>query len=160
MSNPAMNLPALTGFTSASASMFSILFITVACGDVSGFHSLVSSETASKQVKSEKDRLPISYGALLLEVLLAVIAIIATGAVADKVSGALPAGNTPRQIFSPAVASFLDGIRILDNLSFSLISLAVSAFALTSLDSVAHAGRLSWHELFLDRDEDEKTMPL
>ena len=88
--------------------------------------------------------LSISYGALLLEVLLAVIAIIATGAVADKVSGALPAGNTPRQIFSSAVASFLDGIRIPYNLSFSLISLAVSAFALTSLDSVAHAGRLSW----------------
>ena len=159
VSNPTMNLPAFTGFTAASGSMFPILFVTVACGAVSGFHSLVSSETASKQVKNEKDMLPISYGAMLVEVLLAVIAIIAAGAVADAVSGQLPAGNTPQQIFSTAVSSFLAGIGIPSQLSFTLISLAVSAFALTSLDSVARVGRLSWQELFLDSDEDEEAMP-
>ena len=103
--------------------------------------------------------LPISYGAMLVEVLLAVIAIIAAGAVADAVSGQLPAGNTPQQIFSTAVSSFLAGIGIPSQLSFTLISLAVSAFALTSLDSVARVGRLSWQELFLDSDEDEEAMP-
>ena len=157
VSNPTMNLPAFTGFTAATGSMFPILFVTVACGAVSGFHSLVSSETASKQVKNENDMLPISYGAMLVEVLLAVIAIIAAGAVADAMTGALPAG-TPQQIFSTAVASFLSGIGIPNQLSFTLISLAVSAFALTSLDSVARVGRLSWQELFLDDDEDEATM--
>ena len=157
VSNPKMNLPAFTGFVSSSGAMFPILFVTVACGAVSGFHSLVSSETASKQVKNENDMLPISYGAMLVEVLLAVIAIIAAGAVADKLTGALPAG-TPQQIFSTAVASFLAGIGIPHQLSFTLISLAVSAFALTSLDSVARVGRLSWQELFLDDDEDEANM--
>ena len=158
VSNPKMNLPAFTGFVSSSGAMFPILFVTVACGAVSGFHSLVSSETASKQVKNENDMLPISYGAMLVEVLLAVIAIIAAGAVADKLTGALPAG-TPQQIFSTAVASFLSGIGIPHQLSFTLISLAVSAFALTSLDSVARVGRLSWQELFLDDDDDEASMP-
>ena len=157
VSNPTMNLPAFTGFTAATGSMFPILFVTVACGAVSGFHSLVSSETASKQVKNENDMLPISYGAMLVEVLLAVIAIIAAGAVADAMTGALPSG-TPQQIFSTAVASFLSGIGIPNQLSFTLISLAVSAFALTSLDSVACVGRLSWQELFLDDDEDEASM--
>lgn len=157
VSNPTMNLPAFTGFTASTGSMFPILFVTVACGAVSGFHSLVSSETASKQVKNENDMLPISYGAMLVEVLLAVIAIIAAGAVADAMTGALPAG-TPQQIFSTAVASFLSGIGIPNQLSFTLISLAVSAFALTSLDSVARVGRLSWQELFLDDDEDEASM--
>ena len=157
VSNPTMNLPAFTGFTAATGSLFPILFVTVACGAVSGFHSLVSSETASKQVKNENDMLPISYGAMLVEVLLAVIAIIAAGAVADAMTGALPAG-TPQQIFSTAVASFLSGIGIPNQLSFTLISLAVSAFALTSLDSVARVGRLSWQELFLDDDEDEASM--
>ena len=157
VSNPTMNLPAFTGFTAATGSMFPILFVTVACGAVSGFHSLVSSETASKQVKNENDMLPISYGAMLVEVLLAVIAIIAAGAVADAMTGALPSG-TPQQIFSTAVASFLSGIGIPNQLSFTLISLAVSAFALTSLDSVARVGRLSWQELFLDDDEDEANM--
>ena len=157
VSNPTMNLPAFTGFTAATGSMFPILFVTVACGAVSGFHSLVSSETASKQVKNENDMLPISYGAMLVEVLLAVIAIIAAGAVADAMTGTLPSG-TPQQIFSTAVASFLSGIGIPNQLSFTLISLAVSAFALTSLDSVARVGRLSWQELFLDDDEDEASM--
>ena len=101
--------------------------------------------------------LPISYGAMLVEVLLAVIAIIAAGAVADAMTGALPSG-TPQQIFSTAVASFLSGIGIPNQLSFTLISLDVSAFALTSLDSVARVGRISWQELFLDDDEDEASM--
>ncbi len=158
VNNPTMNLPAFTSFSTASGSMFPILFVTVACGAVSGFHSLVSSETASKQVKNEKDMLPISYGAMLVEVLVAVIAIIAAGSVADAVTGALPKG-TPSIIFSTAVANFLSGIGIPAQVSFTLISLAVSAFALTSLDSVARVGRLSWQELFLDMDTDEAAMP-
>ena len=157
VSNPEMHLPAFTGFTAATGSMFPILFVTVACGAVSGFHSLVSSETASKQVKNERDMLPISYGAMLVEVLVAVIAIIAAGYVADA-AGKLPSG-TPQVIFSTAVAQFLTRLHIPAELSFTLISLAVSAFALTSLDSVARVGRLSWQELFLDKDTDEKTMP-
>ena len=160
-SNPTVNLPAFVGFTHpvTGASMFPILFVTVACGAVSGFHSLVSSETASKQVKSEKDILPISYGAMLLEVFLAVIALIAVGAVADAATGAIPAG-TPQVIFSTAISNFLATIGVPAHLSYTLISLAVSAFALTSLDSVSRIGRLTWQEFFIDGDVDVKDLPV
>ena len=154
VARPVMNLPAFTGFTASTGSMFPILFVTVACGAVSGFHSLVSSETASKQVSKESDMLPISYGAMLLEVVLGVISLVAAGSVASS-TGALPAG-TPQVIFAGAVAGFLQKIGLPDALSFELISLAVSAFALTSLDSVARVGRLSWQELFFSSDSEGK----
>ena len=154
--NPPMQLPAFTGFVSSAGSLFPILFVTVACGAVSGFHSLVSSETASKQVEKESDMLPISYGAMLVESLLGVIALIAVGSVA--VNGVIPAG-TPQVIFANAVSGFLSKLGIPSDISFTLISLAVSAFALTSLDSVARVGRLSFQELFLDQEDDEKALP-
>ncbi|MCI6674406.1 MAG: carbon starvation protein A [Sphaerochaetaceae bacterium] len=154
VARPVMNLPAFTGFTASTGSLFPILFVTVACGAVSGFHSLVSSETASKQVAKESDMLPVSYGAMLLEVVLGVISLVAAGSVASA-SGALPKG-TPQVIFAGAVAGFLQKIGLPNDLSFELISLAVSAFALTSLDSVARVGRLSWQELFTDSDHPEK----
>ncbi len=156
VSAPAMELPAFTAFTTSAGSMFPILFVTVACGAVSGFHSLVSSETASKQVEKESDMLPISYGAMLVESLLGVVALIAVGSV--SVGGVIPAG-TPQVIFANAVSGFLTNIGIPAQLSFTLISLAVSAFALTSLDSVARVGRLSFQELFLDADDDEAKLP-
>lgn len=156
VSNPTMELPAFTGFSSSIGGMFPILFVTIACGAVSGFHSLVSSETASKQVEKESDMLPISYGAMLVESLLGIIALIAVGAIAT--GGAVPSG-TPQVIFATAVSGFLSGIGIPSGVSFTLISLAVSAFALTSLDSVARVGRLSWQELFLDDEDDENNLP-
>lgn len=154
--NPPMQLPAFTGFTASTGSLFPILFVTVACGAVSGFHSLVSSETASKQVEKESDMLPISYGAMLVESLLGVIALIAVGSVAA--GGVVPSG-TPQVIFANAVSGFLSRLHIPSDVSFTLISLAVSAFALTSLDSVARVGRLSFQELFLDSDDDEDNLP-
>ena len=154
--NPPMQLPAFTGFTASTGSLFPILFVTVACGAVSGFHSLVSSETASKQVEKESDMLPISYGAMLVESLLGVIALIAVGSVAA--GGVVPSG-TPQVIFANAVSGFLSKLHIPSDVSFTLISLAVSAFALTSLDSVARVGRLSFQELFLDSDDDEDNLP-
>ncbi len=157
VSNPSMSLPAFTGFNSSIGGMFPILFVTIACGAVSGFHSLVSSETASKQVEKESDMLPISYGAMLIESLLGIISLVAVGALA--VNGELPSG-TPQVIFSQAISGFLSKIGIPTSVSFTLISLAVSAFALTSLDSVARVGRLSWQELFLDEeDQDLSTLP-
>ncbi|MCR4706815.1 MAG: carbon starvation protein A [Clostridiales bacterium] len=148
--NPSINLPAFTSFTvEGTGNLFPILFVTIACGAVSGFHSLVSSGTASKQIKNEKHMLPVSFGAMLLESMLAVIALIA---VASFTTGeAAAAGyNTPSQIFAGGVANFLAKIGLPHNVIFTLINLAVSAFALTSLDSVARVGRLSFQELFLD----------
>ncbi|MBQ1317591.1 MAG: carbon starvation protein A, partial [Lachnospiraceae bacterium] len=136
VTNPSINLPAFTSFTvEGTGNMFPILFVTIACGAVSGFHSLVSSGTASKQIKNEKNMLPVSFGAMLLESMLAVIALIAVASFASGEAAA--AGyNTPAQIFAGGVANFLAKIGLPHAVIFTLVNLAVSAFALTSLDSV------------------------
>ncbi|MDR1952522.1 MAG: carbon starvation protein A [Elusimicrobiota bacterium] len=144
---PSINIPAFNGFIVNGQYLFPILFVTVACGAVSGFHSLVSSGTTSKQLENEKHILPISYGAMLVEAMLAVIALIAVGSLA--VGGKLPSG-TPPMVFANAVASFLGGLGLSADLIYTLITLAISAFALTSLDSVARVGRLAFQEFFIN----------
>ena len=157
IANPDCNLEAFTGFEVNGQYMFPILFVTIACGAVSGFHSLVSSGTASKQIKNEKSMLPVSFGAMLMESMLAVIALVA---VASFASGEAAASGytTQPQIFAGAIANFLSVAGLPKNLVFTLINLAVSAFALTSLDSVARIGRLSFQEFFVDSDTDEEHM--
>jgi carbon starvation protein len=155
IANPTINLPAFTSFNVNGQNMFPILFVTIACGAVSGFHSLVSSGTSSKQIQNENGMLPVAYGAMLLESLVAVIALICAGAVASN--GVLPKG-TPPQIFSMAVAGFLTKVGIPSLASNTIMTLAISAFALTSLDSVARIGRLSFQELFMDSSTDEDKM--
>ena len=153
--NPACNLQAFTSFNVDGQYMFPILFVTIACGAVSGFHSLVSSGTASKQIKNEKNMLPVSFGAMLMES--AIIALIAVASFGQGEAAAQGLTTQP-QIFAGAIANFLSVIGLPHSLVFTLINLAVSAFALTSLDSVARVGRLSFQEFFLDSDTDEKNM--
>ena len=157
VAQPDVNLPAFTSFVVNGQSMFPILFVTIACGAVSGFHSLVSSGTASKQIKNEKNMLPVSFGAMLMESMLAVIALIAVASFASADAAAEQGLTTPPQIFAGGVSNFLQAVGLPKDIVFTLINLAVSAFALTSLDSVARVGRLSFQELFLDasiKDED------
>lgn len=157
VANPSCNLNAFNGFCVDGQYLFPILFVTIACGAVSGFHSLVSSGTASKQIKSEKNMLPVSYGAMLMESMLAVIALIAVASFAQGEAAELGLTTQP-QIFAGAIANFLTAVGLPYNLVFTLINLSVSAFALTSLDSVARIGRLSFQEFFLDDDTDEENM--
>lgn len=152
--NPSMNLPSFTSFAFMDGNgnisyLFPTLFVTIACGAVSGFHSLVSSGTASKQIKNEKNMLPVSFGAMLLESLLAITALIAVGALAT--GGTLPTG-TPPQVFAKAIAMFLTSLGLPDSVSYTLITLSISAFALTSLDSVARVGRIAFQEFFTNDD--------
>lgn len=144
--HPAMNLAPFTGFSSSLGTMFPILFVTVACGAVSGFHSLVSSGTSSKTVSNEKDMLKIGYGAMILESLLAIVALCVAGAAAG-IDGT-PATGTPFQIFSSGVAGFLEMFGIPVYVAQSFMTMCVSALAFTTLDSVARIGRMSFQELF------------
>lgn len=147
VAHPSMNLPAYTGFTNdALGNLFPILFVTVACGAVSGFHSLVSSGTSSKTVANEKDMLKVGYGAMVLESLLAVIALCVAGAAASADGTA--AVGTPFQIFSAGVAGFLEMFGVSTHAAQCFMTMCVSALALTSLDSVARIGRMSFQELF------------
>lgn len=149
--NPSMNLPTFTAFNVNGSYLFPTLFVTIACGAISGFHSLVSSGTASKQIKNERDMLPVSFGAMLMESMLAIISLVCVGFLA---SGATLPEGTPPQIFASAIAMFLTKLGIPETFSSTLILLAVSAFGLTSLDSVARVGRLSFQEFFVDADTD------
>lgn len=153
---PQVNLPAFSGFTVNGQTLFPFLFVTIACGAVSGFHSLVSSGTASKQIKNERSMLPVSFGAMLMESMLAVIALIAVASFASPEQTAALGYTTPSQIFAGGVAGFLSVMNLPQDVVFTLINLAVSAFALTSLDSVARVGRLSFQELFQDDAAGEK----
>ena len=159
VSNPSCNLAAFNGFNVDGQYLFPILFVTIACGAVSGFHSLVSSGTASKQIKSEKSMLPVSFGAMLMESMLAIIALIAVASFAQGEAAAQGLTTQP-QIFAGAIANFLTSVGLPYQLVFTLINLAVSAFALTSLDSVARVGRLSFQEFFLDDGVDEENMSM
>ncbi len=145
--HPTMNLMPFTGFTNPQlGTLFPILFVTVACGAVSGFHSLVSSGTSSKTISNEKDMLKVGYGAMVLESLLATIALCVAGAAASA-DGTAAAG-TPFQIFSSGVAGFLEMFGIPVFVAQSFMTMCVSALAFTTLDSVARIGRMSFQELF------------
>lgn len=154
VAHPSMNLPVYTGFKNASmGDMFPILFVTVACGAVSGFHSLVSSGTSSKTISNEKDMLKVGYGAMVLESLLAVLALCVAGAAAG--ADGTPAVGTPFQIFSAGVAGFLEMFGIPMYAAQCFMTMCVSALALTSLDSVARIGRMSFQELFSTDDMEQ-----
>ena len=147
VAHPTMNLPVFTGFNNEKlGTMFPILFVTVACGAVSGFHGLVSSGTSSKTVENEKDMLKVGYGAMVLESLLAVLALCVAGAAAA--ADGTPAAGTPFQIFSRGVAGFFEMFGVPVSIATVFMTMCVSALALTSLDAVARIGRMSFQELF------------
>ena len=147
VAHPNMHLPVYTGFHNDNlGNLFPILFVTVACGAVSGFHSLVSSGTSSKTVANEKDMLKVGYGAMVLESLLAVLALCVAGAAAAA-DGTAAAG-TPFQVFSGGVAGLLEMFGVPVYVASCFMTMCVSALALTSLDAVARIGRMSFQELF------------
>lgn len=154
--HPTMKLNAFSGFNVDGSYLFPTLFVTIACGAVSGFHSLVSSGTSSKTISNEKDMPMVGYGAMVVESLLGVIALVVVGAVA--VNGTKPEG-TPFSIFSTGVAGFFEKFGIPVQVATVFMTMCVSALALTSLDSVARIGRMSFQELFYGDTTDTSKMP-
>lgn len=142
---PEIVMPAFTGFVvgegASTKFLFPMLFITVVCGTVSGFHSLVSSGTSSKQIKNEKDTKLIGYGAMLIEGFVAVIAIIAVAYIAT------PGTGTPVQQFSAGLAYFMSGFGLPQTVGQVFVTLVFSAFALTSLDTATRIVRYMFQKL-------------
>lgn len=166
VSNPTITSPAFTGFKSATGSyIFPTLFVTVACGAVSGFHSLVSSETSSKQIRNESDMLQVGYGSMLLESLLAVLVIVVVGSLTSLASKgvlnetlssmAFADTATPFIKFSVGVTGLISQFGFPQEWGLCIMTMFVSALALTSLDAVARIGRLSFQELFEVNEEVE-----
>lgn len=153
--NPTIELPAFSGFEVGGKPMFPVLFITIACGAVSGFHSLVSSGTSSKTISNEKDMLFVGYGSMMVESVLAVVALIVVGAAAT--GGVMPKG-TPFQIFSNSVGGFMAMFGLSKHVATCIITMCVSALALTTLDSVGRIGRMCFQELFTGDTTDTAKM--
>ena len=163
-----LDIPAFTGFSAeagtskvaASGFLFPALFITIACGAISGFHSLVASGTTSKQLDREAEAQPIAYGGMLLECLVAVISLCA---VAFVFSGYMDGTYaSPTQVFAAGLSQMLacvPGLAGAESVAYALLVLAVSVFCLTSLDTATRLGRYMFQELWtpVDKKPEELT---
>ncbi|WP_347288353.1 carbon starvation protein A [uncultured Parasutterella sp.] len=145
---PEMEISPFVGFDLGGGQwLFPGLFVTVACGAISGFHSLVSSGTSSKQLDNERNAKLIGYGSMLIEGLLAICAIISVAYVsADKLPELLKNGG-PVNAFSQGTATFMTAIGLDFNLSKEFVALTISAFALTTLDTATRLGRFIFQEM-------------
>ena len=172
--HPTIDIPAFTSFVdngtigsgSSLGTMFPALFVTIACGAISGFHSLVASGTTSKQLDKEKDALPIAYGGMLIECVLAIISLCAVGyiwnqyipAEAAKAQGITSIVN-PTQVFATGISRMCATIPFLkgaESVIYSMLILAVSAFCLTSLDTATRLARYMFQEFWLAPGETYK----
>ncbi len=151
--------PVFTGFSTASGMMFPVLFVSVACGALSGFHSLVSSGTSSKQVEKEQDAVKVGYGAMIVESFVGILAIIVAGIMFSDMNtagtGALNAGvaSTPFQIFAAGISRGMQAFGVDGTLATVFMTMNVSALALTSLDAVARIARTSFSEFFAQTND-------
>ena len=150
--NASFTIPAFTGWKTSIGTMFPALFITVACGACSGFHSLISTGTSSKQLANEKDAKPIGYGSMLIESALGIVSLIAVGMVFEKYKEG--GFGSPSAAFGAGIATMFSGEGTgVYNTLYALLTLAVSVFALTSLDTGTRLSRFMFTELFLKADE-------
>jgi carbon starvation protein len=152
--NPTLNMPAFVGFTVANKPLFPILFVTIACGAVSGFHSLVSSGTSSKQISNEKHMLTVGYGSMLVESTLGVVSLVIACSVA--VNGALPKAS-PFAIFGTVISGYFTSFGIPKEISACIVTMCVSALAMTTIDAVTRIARMSMQELLAPAPGQELT---
>lgn len=159
-----MDIPAFTGFVDTVAPtgsslgyLFPALFVTIACGAISGFHSLVGSGTTAKQLNNEKDAQPIAYGGMLIECALAIISLCAVGYIwANYASGETV---TPTVVFATGISKMLGSIPGLagtEKIAYTLLVLTVSVFCLTSLDTATRLARYMFQEFWLEPGETYK----
>jgi carbon starvation protein len=154
---PTIQLPAVTAFNVNGQFMFPMLFVIVACGAISGFHSLVGSGTTSKQLDNEKDAKVIGYGAMLIEGVLATVALVTAAYVSNGELTELLKGG-PVNVFSSGVGTFMSKFGIPFDIGKSFVALAVSAFALTSLDTATRLGRFIFQEFFENPEKEKKSI--
>lgn len=150
---PEIKTPAFHGWTvykgSASMPLFPILFVTVACGACSGFHALVASGTSAKQLDNERHILPIGYGSMLVEGVLAIMALVSVCYLARDNMVARIGELGAVGAFSAGLGEFCNRFGIPEAKGANFFSLAISAFLLTTLDTATRLTRFTWEELFL-----------
>jgi carbon starvation protein len=152
--NPTVQAPAFTSVhVEGLGYLFPVLFVTVACGAISGFHSLVSSGTTAKQLDRETDARTVGYGAMLIESLLAVVALIAVASLTgDRYQAFMAKGGAgPVAAFSVGLGELIAALGLPAQTMSNFVALAVSAFALTSLDTATRLSRFAFQEFFEPR---------
>ncbi len=159
---PAINIPAFNSFSLDKVGyLFPALFVTVACGAISGFHSIVGSGTTAKQLNKETDGRIVGYGGMLIEGLLAVLSLVAVASMVNKEFIDILVTKGPVTAFSLGVARFINAIPIL-NISVAtaqtFTALAVSAFALTSLDTATRLARFMFQEYFENKESEKQSI--
>ena len=150
---PSVNLDAFVGWRAPNAKgaptpLFPFLFITIACGACSGFHSLVASGTTAKQLASERHVRPVAYGGMLLEGVLAILALLAVGTFSQPALLEKLGTESAVGLFAGGLASFCARLGIPERSGAIFMSLAVSAFLMTSVDTATRLARFTWQELF------------
>lgn len=156
---PTIRLDAFTGWQALNPvsgnrdPLLPLLFVTVACGACSGFHALVATGTTAKQVDKESHMRPIAYGGMLIEGVLALIALIAVGVMTQAEYGAAMKTQGAVKLFAGGVASFTDKLGLPHQAGIVFISLALAAFLMTTLDTATRLARFTWQELFLPREK-------
>ena len=141
-----LQLPVFLGWESEKLGMLvPFLFITVACGACSGFHSIVASGTTSKQISRESDARRVTYGSMLLE---GVLAVFALACVAVLSIGERESGGTPVGIFASGASKFFSAVGVPSHLGVEFAMLAISTFLLTTLDTCTRLTRFLIEELF------------
>ena len=150
--SPVIELPAFTGFEVNGQYLFPALFVTVACGAISGFHSLVASGTTSKQLDNERDARPVGFGSMLIESALGIASLIAVGYIFTQ-NGNSFTSQTPTQVLADGLSQMLASVGLdsaeARRTTYGLIILAVSTFCMTSLDTATRLGRYMFQELWL-----------
>lgn len=145
--HPSIQMPAITSFKVGTQYLFPMLFITIACGAISGFHSLVASGTTAKQLDKEGDVKLIGYGGMLIEGVLAILATLTAVYLTTENYGALLKGG-PVNVFATGLATFMTSFGLDATTGKTFTALAVSAFALTTLDTATRLGRFAFQEFF------------
>ncbi len=158
IARPQFDLPAFTGWSAelpggGFASLFPILFVTVACGACSGFHALVASGTTAKQIDNESHIQPIGYGGMLVEGVVGLMALISVAALtkADYLAALGEQGAGPVSTFAAGLAGFATVFGLPAKAGTTFAALAISAFMLTTLDTATRLARFAWQELFLGK---------
>lgn len=149
--NPEVAYPTFTAFRVDSIGyLFPLLFVTVACGAISGFHALVASGTTAKQLDKETDALPVAFGGMLIETFLGVLALLTAVMLSSDAYATALAAKGPVGVFANGMAQAINaipGMKFDEKVLISFVSLVVSAFALTSLDTATRLGRFAFQEL-------------
>jgi carbon starvation protein len=166
IARPHFEMPAFTGWAAelpggGFASLFPILFVTVACGACSGFHALVASGTTAKQIDNESHIQPIGYGAMLVEGVVGLVALVSVAVLArgDYFAALGAKGPGPVPTFAAGIAEFATRFGLPAKTGMTFGALAISAFMLTTLDTATRLGRFAWQELFLHREDSKEKTP-